>query len=91
MHNKRVSCELHSAPENALVDDVLHIQVTCGNADQPITLLARMEDVGKRFFSYAHYLTDSRGEIDMTKSASQGGLYTGQYAFCVYLEGDGLF
>ena len=57
--------------------EVLHIRVTGGNADQPMTLLARMADDGKRFFSYAHYLTDSRGHVDLTKSASQGGLYTG--------------
>ena len=85
MHNKRVSCELHATPERSLVDEVLHIRVTGGNAEQPITLLARMEDEGKRFFSYAHYLSDSQGEIDLTKSASQGGFYTGQYGNRVLL------
>ena len=56
---------------------MFHIRVTGGNANQPITFLARMADKGKRLFSYAHYLTDSQGQVDLTKSASQGGSYTG--------------
>ena len=79
MHSKRDSCQLYVTPERSLVDEVLHIRVTDGDADQPITLLARMDDEGKRFFSYAHYRTDSHGQIDLTKSASQGGFYTGHY------------
>ena len=70
-------CNVHVTPQRPLIDEVLHIRVSDAGKHKPITMLARMEDDGKRVFSYAHYTTDELGQLDLRKSACQGGFYKG--------------
>ena len=72
------SYHIHVSPQRSLVDDVISIRITGAETGQPITLLARTEDDGKRFFSYAHFFTDGQDEIDLQNSASRGGFYKGK-------------
>ena len=72
------SYHIHVSPQRSLVDEVISIRITGAETGQPITLLARTEDDGKRFFSYAHFFTDDQDEIDLQNSASRGGFYKGK-------------
>lgn len=73
----RLPCKLHVDCLEPLVDQILHIQVSQLKPRQQVTLLARIDEGGKRHHSLAHYNADHNGCCDLQTSPSIGGLYKG--------------
>ena len=67
--------KLYIVPKSALVDEVVSVKVIGLVPSQPVTLLATVEDNGKRFYSTAWYTSDSLGIVDVTTMPSAGGTY----------------
>ncbi|XP_054828081.1 acyl-coenzyme A thioesterase 1-like [Eublepharis macularius] len=61
-----------------LYDDPVQVKVEGLSALQAVTLRASLEDeTGELFQSFAYYRAESNGELDLTRSASLGGSYSG--------------
>ena len=65
-------------PNSGLVDDKVKILVTGLEPKQNVTLQARIEgEKGEVFESYAHYIADKDGGVDVSCDSSLGGFYRG--------------
>lgn len=70
---------LHAEPENALIDEEIHITINDLGARQRITVLATVDENCKgKFYSYAYYTADLNGVVDLSMHESEGGSYTGR-------------
>jgi dienelactone hydrolase len=64
-------------PQHGLVDDVISVHVTGLPPHCDVTLAAVLDESGKVFVSYAHYVADWRGTVNVDTDGSNGGTYTG--------------
>ena len=65
-------------PRVALIDEVVHIEVSGLSPCHHATLVCRISEKGGKFFSSAIYRSDITGMIDVsTMAAIDGGTYTG--------------
>jgi len=65
-------------PTSSLVDEEVRIRVFELEPNQAVTLEARIEgDKGEVFKSYAHYIADKDGGVDVCRDSSFGGSYSG--------------
>ena len=66
------------APKSSLVDEITEIHITHLKPLQSITLEAKLVgDKGELFESYAHYVADKGGNVDVGHDLSIGGSYSG--------------
>ena len=66
------------APKSSLVDEITEIRITHLKPLQSITLEAKLVgDKGELFESYAHYVADKGGNVDVGHDLSIGGSYSG--------------
>ena len=66
------------SPKSSLVDTTTEINVRNLKPLQRITLKAKlMGDQGELFESYAHYVADKDGKVDVCRDSSLGGSYSG--------------
>ncbi len=70
-------CQLQIEPNPVMVDDVVCLQVTGLHPHENITFRARLQENGDRFYSYAHYVSDKSGTVDVLTWEAKGGTYTG--------------
>ena len=68
---------IHVDNANPMVDEVLHITVDGLPANHQVTLTSRLSQESKRVFSIANYTSDEFGVVDLHKTPSTGGLFTG--------------
>ena len=65
-------------PKSGLVDDKVKILVNGLESKQNVTLQARIaSEKGEVFESYAHYIADKDGGVDVSCDSSLGGFYRG--------------
>ena len=65
-------------PKSSLADEITEIRVTNLKPLQSITLEAKLfGDKGELFESYAHYVADKDGNVDVGHDLSIGGSYSG--------------
>ena len=66
------------APKSSLADEITEIRITHLKQLQSITLEAKLlSDKGELFESYAHYVADKDGNVDVGHDLSVGGSYCG--------------
>ena len=66
------------APKSSLADEITEIRITHLKQLQSITLEAKLfSDKGELFESYAHYVADKEGNVDVGHDLSVGGSYCG--------------
>ena len=65
-------------PSCALIDDDVIITATGLEPRSEVTLLVQTEDRGLRFYSYAYFLADESGRVDVSEMAPSGGTYSGR-------------
>ena len=66
------------SPKSSLVDTITKISVRNLKPLQRITLKAKLiGDRGELFESYAHYVADKDGKVDVCRDSSLGGSYSG--------------
>jgi len=62
-----------------LIDDTVHITITgLDPRGQKVTVFASVIEEGNKFVSCGHYECDHEGVVDMEKTESTGGTYTGR-------------
>ena len=65
-------------PPCSLVDEKVEIVVSGLDSKQNVTLEARIVgEKGEEFESYAHYVADKDGKVDVCRESSLGGSYSG--------------
>lgn len=64
--------------QDALVDEKLRISMLGLDKQTPVTLHAHVCESKMNFGSYACYITDDTGSVDLTRHESVNGTYTGE-------------
>lgn len=78
LHTGHTSPVIVANPLRALSDDLVDIRVENLQPNQPVTLHAMlMTEQNKLFESFAHYVSNKDGSVQVAKDESLGGLYTG--------------
>lgn len=70
-------------PKTALVDEVVKIVVSRLRPFQKVTVEAHVEEDNKRFASYAHFVANQNGKVDLTQHPSLGGSYTSMFKITI--------
>lgn len=78
--------QLSVTPNEALVDEKVHIRVDGLPKNGPITIKASLQEGSLRFSSYGCYTATDEGSVVIGEQKSQLGTYTGVYkfVFCPY-------
>ena len=76
---------VHLSRQDALMDEKLCIKVSGLKPKQVVTVYAKTVEQGKRFASFAVYIANEQGEINLSTDPSLIGTYTGIARPCLYL------
>ncbi|XP_014787810.1 acyl-coenzyme A amino acid N-acyltransferase 1 [Octopus bimaculoides] len=77
-NEKEMAVRVECYPEEALIDQVISIQVLNLLPFTSVTISAWIEQNGKHFGSYSHYTVSEHGDVDLSKECAEpSGLYVG--------------
>lgn len=69
----RIAC----IPVHSLFDSPLTIRISGANAHQKLTVCCTVQHATGDYISFAHYVTNEHGDVDLRTMPSVGGMYVG--------------